>query len=386
MNRKNQIAIILNLCGLVGFGIGAPGAYAKSPPTGSICSRLVAQLRDSSATVLNDLLVKNTMLPPWIVNASSHPAQGDPAYHYLPPDWRTMGGGGASPPTIEALPGTALLLVSQFAGSGDCLEYQIFERSRGGAVHLLGSPPIKSDLCERAGTSGSLATVLGKPAFIVYGSDNPDINGPRLNIFPWKGTSWGPVCHVSIQWMYRYPVRLRYCGSDRTVCAAARKVAPAVERRYGRYWAEQNRDFNNIGTFSFRGFRFQDTVTAQARALVARARHIAISRVTAAENQGAPSGLRNLFSGDVALFSLRLDGKLYVASATNGPSLIRWIVPPGKGYFASVGGDRNNRSLLVVYQAPHADSHHLVPLAVLTTHSRTSGIKAIAAGDGYGPW
>ena len=106
MNRKNQIAIILNLCGLVGLGIGAPGAYAKSPPTGSICSRLVAQLRASPATVLNDLLVKKTMLPPWIVNASSHPAQGDPAYHYLPPDWRTMGGRGASFPTIESLPGT----------------------------------------------------------------------------------------------------------------------------------------------------------------------------------------------------------------------------------------------------------------------------------------
>ncbi len=160
----------------------------------------------------------------------------------------------------------------------------------------------------------------------------------------------------------------------------------AMGRDFIRARSKQIREVNGIGTFSFRGFRFQDTVTVQGRALVARARQVAMSRVTAAENHGAPSGLRNLFSGDVALFSLRLGGKLYVASATNGPSLIRCVVPPGKGYFASVGSDRNNGSLLVVYQAPHADSHHLVPLAVLTMRSRTSGIKVIEAGDGYGPW
>lgn len=385
MNRKKRIAIILNLCGLAGISMIAPGAQAKSPAVSSICSRLVAQLHASSATVLNDLLVKKTMLPPWIVNAASHPAQGDPAYRYLPPDWRTMGGRGASFPIIESLPGTALSMVSAIAGSGDCLQYQFFERKRGGAVHLLGSPPIESDLCSRHGTWGSLATVLGKPAFIVYGSENPDNNGPRLNIMPWKGTSWGHACHVSIQWMHRYPVKLRYCGSDRAVCAAARKVAPAVQRRYERYSAEQLRDFNEIGTFSLRGFRFHDTLTTRGRALVVRARHIAMSRVTAAESHGAPSRLRVVFSGDVAFFPLRLDGKLYVASATGGPDLIRWVVPPGKGYFAGVEGDRNNGSLLVVYQTPRAGNHYLVPLAVLTMHSRTSSIKSIEAGDGYAP-
>jgi hypothetical protein len=51
-----------------------------------MCSRLVAQMRASPATVLNDLVVKKTMLPPWIVNASSHPAQGDPVYRHLPPE------------------------------------------------------------------------------------------------------------------------------------------------------------------------------------------------------------------------------------------------------------------------------------------------------------
>jgi hypothetical protein len=130
MTRKKRIAIILNLCGLVGIGMIAPGAQAKSSTAASICSRLVAQMRASPARVLNDVDVRKTMLPPWIVNASSHPAKRDPAYRDLPPDWRTMGGRGASFPAIEALPGTELSMVSAFAGSGDCLQYQFFGSSR----------------------------------------------------------------------------------------------------------------------------------------------------------------------------------------------------------------------------------------------------------------
>lgn len=275
-------------------------------------------------------------------------------------------------------------MVSAYAGSGDCLQYQFFERKRGGAVRLLGSPPIESDLCSRDGTSGSLATVLGEPSFIVYGSDNPDTNGPRLNIVRWKGTHWGPACHVSIQWMHKYPVRLRYCGSNSAVCVAARKIAPAVERRYEKYSAEQNADFNEIGTFSFKGFQFQSTFTAEGRALVGRARRIAMSRVTKDERRGAPSWLRNVIPGDVAFFSLRLDRKLYVAT-TSSPDLPRWIVPHAKRYFGEVGAERKNGSLLVVYQAPRAHSQQLVPLAVLTMHSGTSGIKLIEAGDCYAP-
>ena len=386
MNRKKRFAIILSLYGLAGIGIGAPSAQAKSPATASLCSRLVAQLRASRATVLHDLFVKHTMLPPWIVNAASQPAQGDPAYRHLPPIWRMMGGRGASFPTIESLPGTALAMISAYAGSGDCLQYQFFERKRGGAVRLLGSPPVESDLCSLAGTSGSLATVMGNPAFIVYGSDNPDTIGTRLNIIPWKATYWGQACHVSIQWLHRYPVRQQYCGPDRAVCVAARKVAPAVERRYRRYSTEQTVYFNEIGRFSMRGFRFQNTPTARGRALVARARHIGMSRVTAAERRGDTHLSPDVFSADVAFFPLHLDGKLYVASATSiisSQSLLRWIVPAAQDYFVKVGRNRNDGSLLVVYRAPRARSRRLVPLAVLSMHSRTSGIKSIEAGDGY---
>ena len=387
MNKQKRIATLAGLWALAEIGAVWPTAEATSAVPPSICSRLAVQMRASPATVLEDLVVKKTMQP-WIVNASSQPAQGDPAYRYLPPEWRTMGGRGASFPTIESLPGTELSMVSAIAGSGDCLQYQFFERKQGGAVRILGDPPIESDLCSRQGTWGSLATVLGEPSFIAYGSENPDNNGQRLNIMPWKGTYWGQACHVTIQLMRRYPVRLRYCGSDRAVCGAARKVAPAVERRYERYSAEQLADFNEIGTFSFQGFRFQSALTAEGRALVGRARRIAMSRVTAAESRGAPSWLRVVIPADVAFFPLRLDDKLYVASTTGGAdptSLIRWIVPHAKRYLGAVGPKHRRGSLLVVYQAPRARRHQLVPLAVLTMHSPTSGVKSIQAGDDYAP-
>jgi hypothetical protein len=385
VNRKKRIVILANLCGLAGICMIVPSAQAESPAARSICSRLAAQMRASPATVLKDLVETRTMQP-WIVNASSQPAQGDPAYRHLPPVWRTMGGRGASFPTIESLPGTELSMVSAIAGSGHCLQYQFFERKQGDALRILDDPPIESDLCSRQGMSGTLATVLGEPSFIAYGSLNPDNNGSLLNIMPWTGTYWGQACHVSIRLMHKYPVRLLYCGSDRAVCDAARKVAPAVERSYETYSAEQLADFNEIGTFSLQGFRFQSAPTAEGRVLVGRARRIAMSRVTAAESRGAPSGLRVVIPADVAFFPLRLVDKLYVASTTGGadpPSLIRWIVPHAKRYLGAAGTNHGPGSLLVVYQSPRAGSHQLVPLAVVTMHSRTSGVESIQAGDNY---
>jgi hypothetical protein len=277
-------------------------------------------------------------------------------------------------------------MVSAIAGSGDCLQYQFFERKQGGALRIVGDPPIDSDLCSRDGTWGSLATVLGEPAFIAYGSPNTDENGSLMNIMPWKGTYWGQACHVSIRLMHRYPVRLLYCGSDRAVCDAARRVAPAVERRYETFSAEQLADFNEVGTFSLQGFRFQSAPTAEGRVLVGRARRIAMSRVAAAESRGAPSSLRVVVPADVAFFPLRLVDKLYVVSITGGADpagLIRWIVPHAKRYLGAVGTNHGPGSLLVVYQPPRARSRQLVPLALVTMHSQTSGVKSIQAGDNY---
>ena len=127
MNKQKRIATLAGLWALAEIGAVWPTAEATSAVPPSICSRLAVQMRASPATVLEDLVVKKTMQP-WIVNASSQPAQGDPAYRYLPPEWRTMGGRGASFPTIESLPGTELSMVSAIAGSGDCLQYQFFEQ------------------------------------------------------------------------------------------------------------------------------------------------------------------------------------------------------------------------------------------------------------------
>lgn len=66
---------------------------------------------------------------------------------------------------------------------------------------------------------------------------------------------------------------------------------------------------------------------------------------------------------------------------------IRLKIPLMKpmGYLGAVGPKHRRGSLLVVYQAPRARSHQLVPLAVLTMHSPTSGVKSIQAGDDYAP-
>jgi hypothetical protein len=88
----------------------------------------------------------------------------------------------------------------------------------------------------------------------------------------------------------------------------------------------------------------------------------------------------------VAFFPLRLVDKLYVVSITGGADpagLIRWIVPHAKRYLGAVGTNHGPGSLLVVYQPPRARSRQLVPLALVTMHSQTSGVKSIQAGDNY---
>lgn len=376
MNMQRRIAILAGLWALAEIGAAWRTAEATPAVLPSICSRLAAHMRRSPAVVIGGRTVPNML--PWIVNASPYEAEQEPVYRFLAPKWRLP-----LPPTLESLPGTDLFMASRILGSGDCLNAMFFEWKSGSALRPVGDPG-KSGPCGRLGQSGGLAAVLGQPAYVESEPLNPSTSGSVVHITPWRSSGWGPACHVSIQLIHQYPVRLRYCGSDRAVCSAARQVAPAVERRYETYSAEQLADFNEIGTFSFRGFFFQGTPTADGRALVSRARRMAMSRVTAAESAGAPSWLRVVIPADVAFFPLSLDDKLYVASATGGADpteLIRWILPNPDRYLGPVDPNAGRGALLVVYRAPSGGNQQLVPLAVIAMHSRMSGVKSIETGD-----
>ena len=362
MGARRKIVMRVGLWALAGMCAMGRSALARPSAAASLCTRLVAQMRASPATVLKDRVVPR--LQPWIVNASSQPAQGDPAYRQLPSEWRTMGGDGASFPNIATLPGTDLAMVSAYAGSGACLLWQFFERRPGGAVRVLKDAPIADDLCSRDGQWGEFASVLGVPAFVAYGSLNPDNQDALLIIAPWKGTAWGRACPVSIRFTYGYDVTQLLCSASAQLCAAAGEVAPKVKRRF-HAWSVAGIDaFNDYGG-SGPKFRFGPAPDAQERALVARARHLDIPKRLVTGRHLQYAWLQHLRPYATVYFPLKLDGLAYVGTATR----TAWRSPP---YL-------HEHWLFIVFRAPEAASHRLVPLAAFTVRHITRAVRSIDA-------
>lgn len=362
MGARRQVMIRAGLWVVAGVCAMGGSAVAQPPAAASLCTRLAAQMRASPATVLKDRVVPH--LQPWIVNASSQPAQADPAYRQLPSEWRTMGGDGASFPTIATLPGTDLAMISAYAGSGDCLASQFFERRPGGAVHLVQGAPIGEDLCSRDGRWGEFASVLGVPAFMAYGSLNPDNQDALLIIAPWRGTAWGRACPLSIRFTYRYLVTPLYCSASAPLCAAARKVAPDVKRRFHAWSVSDIDAFNDYGGAGPK-FRYGPAPDAQERALVARARQLGFPKRLVLGRHIHHAWLQHLRPFGTVYFPLKLAGAVYVGTATR----TAWRNPPY----------RHEHWLFIVFRSPDAGSHRLVPLAAFTVRRITGGVRSIEA-------
>lgn len=155
-----------------------------------------------------------------------------------------------------------------------------------------------------------------------------------------------------------------YCGASEKLCGAARKVAPEVKRRY-HAWSVSGIDaFNDYGGLPTT-FQFWCGSSAQGNALVARARKMAISRHVTRGRKGHPAWLKHANPHDFEYFPLELGGHLYVGAAG------RWGIYPANRL--------DGHWLFMVFQAPNAGSHRLVPLAAFTVHRVTSGVRSITA-------
>jgi hypothetical protein len=279
---------------------------------------------------------------------------------------------------IETLPKADLFMAFGRAGSLNCLQPMFLIGKSGGALHVV-LPADTNPPCELSDQlEGELATVLGQPTYIESGPLDRNGRDSLLLVVPWLGTAWGQSCTVSIRFTLRYPVRLRYCGSDQAVCSAARQVAPRVERQYEAYSAEWLEAFNE--GVPLPKFRFDGALSAQDQVLISRAQRIAMST---AESRGAPARLLNAIMIDFDFFPLRLDHKLYLGAATGGVNpadTARWFVP-SEQYLGKAASKPVPGTLFVVYQAPGAHSHQLQPLAVFGMHQQTSRVESIQARD-----
>ena len=360
MSRRKRITTLTALCALAGIGAvwTAAEATAAAPP--SICSRLAAQMRRSPAQVVKDQTVPQML--PWIVNASPHQAEQEPVYRFLAPKWHLP-----LVPTIESLPGTDLFMASTILGSGDCLNAMFFEWQPGRPLRLLDWPPVATGACSRQGVWGGLATVLGRPAYIEYGSLDPDNMDALIAIAPWEGKNWGRPCPVSIRFTYGYDVTQLYCGAADRVCNAAGKVAAEVKRRYHAYSVSFIQAFNS-GVAPPK-FHFQGALGKQDRMLVARARQIGLPEHIVPVSGANPAWLRHFHPYGSEYFPLTLDGTRYVGVATRSAN-------PRTAYL-------RHHWLFILFQPPSSDRRRLLALAVFTVHRGTSGVKSIQATDEF---
>jgi hypothetical protein len=359
MDRQTRIAIFVSLWAVAGFGAVSPTS-AKPAVAASICSRLVRQMRLSPATVAKDETVPKML--PWIVPAQPHQAEEEPVFPLLAPKWHLP-----LPPTIESLPGTDLFMASTNLGSLDCLNGMLVEWKRGSAVRVLSWPELPTPPCGRAGVWGGLATVLGQPAYIEYGSLNPNNRDSVVVIARWQGKSWGRPCPVSISFTYRYDVTLLYCGATKKLCDAARRVAPEVKRVYAAYLVSFNEAFTN--GVPFPKFHFRGPLSVEDRALVARAQRIGLPKRVTPGTGVPPAWLRNLNPGAAEYFPLPVNGKLYLGVADRK-------VYPSRGWPGWV---------FFVFQKPSASGQRLIPLAAFTVNRVTSGVRSIEAKNDGGP-
>ncbi|MGC8522563.1 MAG: hypothetical protein ACP5PN_12035 [Steroidobacteraceae bacterium] len=198
-------------------------------------------------SALKDATPGGEWMRPWIAFPAVHLQPGTEPYERIVAAWRAqMPKGLLAPPlwSVENLSGTGLFVANTIQGSGDCLNCTFFAWKPGARPRVLAEPQFPLLLCSRDGGWGRFALVLGQRAYLASGPQNDHSLDEVMRIAPWRALGWTRPCPVSIRFRYQYPVRLRSCGSNRALCRAARKVAPAIERRYHAYSIAQLDAFN----------------------------------------------------------------------------------------------------------------------------------------------
>lgn len=340
---------------LVWLAALCPGAARPAAP--SLCARLANQLRGSPGIAAKDARQPGRWLRPWVAFAQAHPVKSEALAAQLVAQWRTAMGP-AAPTRIERLPAAGLIRISRNGGQIDryCSHAMFFKRQRGGVRHVLSLPPLYRTPCGYRHQSGSLATVLGRPAYVESEALDLSRSDALLQISPWRGSDWGRPCSVAIRFTHRSRVtRQLYCGAQRTVCAAARQIAPAVGRRYQLYAV--NAVDAVTGHASGARVQFDDSRRVRAWLLIDHAQRIATAKSLAAVRGPSPAWLRHFRLGRVEYFPLRLNGTSYLGA----------IGPIAYGA----------RTLFGVYQMPRGRSRRLVPLAVVRMRWQRDGVKSI---------
>jgi hypothetical protein len=246
------------------------------------------------------------------------------------------------------------------------------------------NPAGDSDVCWNL--QGSLARVLGHPAYVVSGTVSSTSADALLRITPWTGRDWAAPCQLTVEFNYTLTLAQQFCG-DAAPCRPAAAIALDLARGFlsdNARHAPPVRviDGNDVvpefvGAGAAAGPQAEALVTAgwhvlkrQQQALYpgGEPQYSTMASVFPTFGHSAPNGVWDYGFSYVnfVLVPLMLDGKLYLgAVGSNG-----------------VGWREGANILFAVYAAPGADQQDLVPLAGFVIERRSSGLKGTVVAEG----
>jgi hypothetical protein len=253
---------------------------------------------------------------------------------------------------VEHAPKSDLVRASLDEGTLHC-QTLVFARSGPrDAVRLVDAPASAGEeLCWM--TNGDLATLDGRPAFVVH--DFVSGIGPddHIIVTPWTGTRWGEACETDLHFDTTITLTERYCD-DKDVCARAGRVAHAIVAAYNRHSHKAKTDVK---------FTYGPKPPDSVQALIAQAPNAAGDSFETPDfpTFGAKAEDHPLSYGEFAYFPLKLGGAWY------GAAIAR----------EGVGWREGDNTLLIIYDLKSAMTKPLASFVLPVSVTRLASAKAV---------
>ncbi len=362
-------------------------AVVASEPA-SLCQELAAQVRQSAPAGAEKALNTGIAL-----------AQPEPPDRWGPRETamnavlrkalETKGGLSEQDPgqvmELEHLADTPLYLGSAVAGTAECQTVAFATFSADGVPRMLSDPAGYTGTCWNM--QGSLASVLGHPAYVETGTVSSTSADALVRVSPWTGKNWAAPCQLTVEFNYTLELARRFC-SEGAPCGPAGAVALGIAETYLNHTAVQQLfmrpldddvvpDLSGGAAGIGGGPQAQAIVDAGWRALARRQQanlpgvspqFSTVASVFPTFGYEGPNGGWDYGFSYVnfVLFPLLLDGRLYLgAVGHNG-----W------------GWREGTNILFAVYAAPGADQDDLVPVAGFLIERKPSALRGTVVAEG----
>ncbi len=285
---------------------------------------------------------------------------------------------------LDHLADTPLYMGSVVAGTAECQAAAFATFSGDGVPHVLPDPAGYTGTCWNM--QGSLARVLGHPAYVETGTVSSTSADALVRVSPWTGKDWGAPCQLTVEFNYMLELARQFC-SEGAPCAAARAVALGMAQGYLNFSATQQPPMRPLDDGVVPDFIGAAGIAGgpEAQAIV-NAGWRALSR----RQQANLPGVSPLFSTMASVFpTFGYEGPN--GGWDYGFSYVNFVLVPllldGRLYLGAVGhngwGWREGTNILfAVYVAPGADQDDLVPLAGFLIERKPSALRGTVVAEG----